>query len=543
MPVDVETIFESDAITLFRKTKESATWQSFILIFNSFPDKGKFPLGWNGARFAMGSEYERLKKFSPETLAEIEAFLKRHYSGTEGGKDEPQQEGAERQRSQEQQEEEVRLRKAQEAQHIDEARQIDLLIFDLDDTLLATGHLDAFRGREFIGPQGVRYESELAAHAQSLVHLVSEDLLLSLQSDFPSLVFSIFTRAPRHYAEILLKTRFPRVKWNSIVAFEDVAFTKPYPDGINLSAKQAGVNNASRVALVGDGESDVLAAYQAGIQSVLLMAGWGSTWASKSNPNRRDHFRTLDFMPDAKIATDHDIVNVVTRPASLLPCLEAWSANAAFTQSPGSMRVDRRNHFNNLEDAGYPNWVETHAMARYFPSSTSRFDFSRREQHHSVTKAILDAKEGIPYPVSWAKCCANYISGHANDIHRQNLTLMVCSIPSSSGSVRPLGKDRLAVLFKAIETQLQGRCNATFNCGILKYTLGASSNKVLDRTARFANVRDHMFVADPSHVRGLAVLVIDDVSTSGATFFYASRYLMQAGAHSVRCLALTQTIS
>jgi len=184
-------------------------------------------------------------------------------------------------------------------------------------------------------------------------------------------------------------------------------------------------------------------------------------------------------------------------------------------------------------------------MGRYFASSTSFgwYDFSNREAHHLVTKSILDAKYGIPYPESWAKCCANYICGYAAVLARKNLSLLVCSIPSSSESIRPLGRDRLVDFCKAVEIQLKGKCDVVFNCAILQYAPGASSNKTLDRHARFANVRDHMFVAESSDVRDMVVLVIDDVSTSGATFFYATRYLMQAGAYSVRCLALTQTIS
>ena len=289
----------------------------------------------------------------------------------------------------------------------------------------------------------------------------------------------------------------------------------------------------------------MLAAYTAGVHAVLLTVGWGSNWSSKGNPNRVDHFKTLNLMPDAKIAAASDLVSLVTIPTSLLPCLEAWYADPAFSQSPESMRIDTQNHFNNLPDAGYPNWVETHSMGRYFPRSTSSawYDFSKREIHHPTTKAILEAKEGIHYPDSWAKCLANYISGYNKELVRKNLTLLICSIPSSSGSLRPLGKDRLVELLNAVEGQFRSCSNATVNCEVLQYAPGAISNKTLDREARFANVRDHMFVFDPLAVKGKAVLVIDDVATSGATFFYANRYLLGAGAYSVRCLALTQTIS
>ena len=38
-------------------------------------------------------------------------------------------------------------------------------------------------------------------------------------------------------------------------------------------------------------------------------------------------------------------------------------------------------------------------------------------------------------------------------------------------------------------------------------------------------------------------IVIDDIVTSGATLYYCNRYLVNAGARSVLCLALAKTVS
>lgn len=560
-----EVVFKSDEHELYRSIGGDSKWKTFALVFNYHPKKKKFRIGWNGSRFAEDHELKNFNKFSPEILAHLEIFLRNHYfdgaiefdsavlemdwieqlEATRITKELATPSKTIEDAKRKQRQPEIAHQKAQEAQTLNESRQFDLLIFDLDDTMLATGHLDAFRGKEFIGPQNVRYKADLAIYARSLECLVSEELLLSLQSDFPSMALSIFTRAPRDYASILLETRFPRVKWDSIVAFEDVAHTKPHPDGIYLAAREANVKCTNRVALVGDGKVDILAAYQAGITAVLLNAGWTHYWSSKRDPIRTDHYKTLQLMPDAILPTANDLIRLVTNPLSLLPSLETWNVNPEFAQLLGSMRIDKHKHFNNLVEEEHPSWIEIHAMGRYFPklSSSSQYDFTQREQLHLLNKVILDAKGGIAYPESWAKCCANFINKYANDILRNNKSLMVCSIPSSPESVKRLGSNRLTALFKAIEIQLNGQCNVIFSCETLRYKPGASSNKTLERDARFVNVRDNMFVADISNVRGMAILVIDDVSTSGATFFYANRYLMQAGARSVRCLALTQTIS
>jgi ComF family protein len=55
----------------------------------------------------------------------------------------------------------------------------------------------------------------------------------------------------------------------------------------------------------------------------------------------------------------------------------------------------------------------------------------------------------------------------------------------------------------------------------------------LARDARQANVRNAFVAREPEHVVGRAVLLVDDVWTSGATLEACSRALLEAGAKSV----------
>lgn len=57
------------------------------------------------------------------------------------------------------------------------------------------------------------------------------------------------------------------------------------------------------------------------------------------------------------------------------------------------------------------------------------------------------------------------------------------------------------------------------------------------RTARFENLRG-AFHADPECVRGKNILLIDDVTTTGATLSEARKTLLSAGARSVRAYAI-----
>jgi ComF family protein len=64
----------------------------------------------------------------------------------------------------------------------------------------------------------------------------------------------------------------------------------------------------------------------------------------------------------------------------------------------------------------------------------------------------------------------------------------------------------------------------------------------LDAREREANVRAAFAVAKPEHVRGRRVLVVDDVTTTGATARACAAALLDAGAASVECLALLRAL-
>jgi ComF family protein len=69
------------------------------------------------------------------------------------------------------------------------------------------------------------------------------------------------------------------------------------------------------------------------------------------------------------------------------------------------------------------------------------------------------------------------------------------------------------------------------------------SQTALDRAARHANVR-HAFGVEPlraSELRDRAVLLVDDVMTSGASLHAAARALRQAGARRVAAVVLART--
>lgn len=416
----------------------------------------------------------------------------------------------------------------------------ELLLFDLDDTLIKSGHLESLRGTSNLDTQDASYVDIVQAEAKHLDRLISPDHLMQIRKEFPDLQIGVFTRAPRTYARTLLEVCFPKVRWDCLISYEDVpGRTKPRPDGVILAASKAGVSDMSRVIVVGDHKNDLLAAYQAGAHAVLYCGGWGSEGYV------RDNYWALELMPDAILGDPDDLPIFLAWPSNFLPTLEAWDAGVSRDVTQTKMRVDRRMHFlNNDDETDGSKKVEIHAMGRYFPRSSSRYDFHQREQHHRLTSWILKAKDGTPYPKAWVDCCAQYIVRFAaNRNTRSGNNLVVCTIPSSPSSASRVGADRLEKFIGRISDRIGDDPRILFDCGILKYVEGARPNKILNQSERLINVQRHLKVGKLYNVTDQAILVLDDVVTSGATFFYADKYLRDAGAKSVHCLALAQTIS
>jgi competence protein ComFC len=62
----------------------------------------------------------------------------------------------------------------------------------------------------------------------------------------------------------------------------------------------------------------------------------------------------------------------------------------------------------------------------------------------------------------------------------------------------------------------------------------------LTRSQRLVNLKDAFRVRDKIAVKGLNILLIDDVLTTGSTLKECSRALLGGGAKSVRCLTLAK---
>ncbi|HUD03165.1 MAG TPA: phosphoribosyltransferase family protein [Candidatus Paceibacterota bacterium] len=80
-----------------------------------------------------------------------------------------------------------------------------------------------------------------------------------------------------------------------------------------------------------------------------------------------------------------------------------------------------------------------------------------------------------------------------------------------------------------------------YDPNVLVRTKNTKTQQGLERSERLKNVKNSMMVKHPEHVKGRTCIVVDDVTTTGATFAEAKRALKAAGASEVRLIALAQS--
>lgn len=409
---------------------------------------------------------------------------------------------------------------------------IQLCLFDLDNTLLRTDGLERFLGCDRANQLGDRaYTHELLDafnnHYGRLLY--TQEDLEALQEQYPYMCLGVFTQSSPQYATTLLKHAYPEIKWDVVAVSKDIHEAWPRPEVIELAAQRTGVRRRDEVALVGDQMTDISCAYQAGCWAFLDTSSWET--------RVRDNWNALSLIPDALIEGADELRQLLASPYLGTPELEYLVSG--MRHKDRRLRVDKINHFFPNEIGGGP--VPIHILGRLFTEYKS---IRYRREWHALTNQILAHKDAIEFPTTWIDSILNFVR---KDVATRSDTI-VTVVPFKPGRTprleRMLEQLSWAYIFHP-EFTGQEVPPLVFAPDVLAFRPGAiSSHKnYLSRDQRFANTGKNLYVNRPQEVRGKHVIVIDDVTTTGATLLYAHRHLIEAGARTVSCLSLSKAIS
>ena len=284
--------------------------------------------------------------------------------------------------------------------------------------------------------------------------------------------------------------------------------------------------------MVGDGDVDIRAAYHAGCYAALFKQGWPHSYD-------KTHWRSLGLLSDAILSDQAELQACVTNPSPCLPDLECLLDGAP---APARPRFDEIGKF-------FPNDRTRHVVYAAGRSFAQYETLDQRRARHRLSQSIQAHKEAVQFPNEWILTIQRFIAYHYRMIAAMPIgpgpELVVSCIPARPERLHRLGYlvNQLAAAYG--DMPLVNRMRLTFDHGLLAYRPGvrSQSREYLNPEERFANVRDHLYVVDPAVVPGRRYLVIDDVSTTGATLLYAQKYLTEAGAASVECFSIAMNIS
>lgn len=412
---------------------------------------------------------------------------------------------------------------------------IKICIFDLDETLLRTEDMKDIReaGKNDASPKYMA-KVQAAFHSSPSRQIYDISLLNSLRQKFPKQKLCIFTRSPRSYATTVLSLAYPGFQWDLVVSYEDVKQTKPYGEGIDKCMSAFGVKYLNEVALVGDGDIDVRAAYHAGCVVVVDKTAWPKKLVN-------EHWNALGHISDAVISAPDQLIEVLTDYEQFLPDLERRLASDDPPTQP--IRFDKINKFIPRYIGGDGTAFPIHTAGRSFSGYDS---LKMRRQWHLLTTSIHENKDSETFPDEWISSIRLFIRTHFSMMSMWGGEVIVSVIPH-----RPGRAARLEMLLAQLEQSYadepaKGKLKLRFVPKLLSYKVGvlSNSNDKLPPKERFENVRNHLMVHEKAIVaKGGHFLIIDDVSTTGSTLIYATKYLKDAGATAITCFSIAMNVS
>ncbi len=152
-----------------------------------------------------------------------------------------------------------------------------LIVFDFDQTLVDTSHLESLRNRQ-------QWQAVFQEMSQVEPYTGVDELLTELAANGQTL--AIVTHSPRRCAEIVAGLREWPVAENLVIGYRDMARRKPDPSCLHIVMERSGFT-PSEVVHIGDRPHDTQASRSANV--ISIGATWGIADPSELVASRPDH--------------------------------------------------------------------------------------------------------------------------------------------------------------------------------------------------------------------------------------------------------------
>ncbi|MGU3815300.1 HAD-IA family hydrolase [Vibrio diabolicus] len=393
---------------------------------------------------------------------------------------------------------------------------VHAVLFDLDDTLVSTSKLQAFR--ESGDREGLQKNLNL-----SYLFKPVKDILAAIKKE--SIPLGLVTNSPRWYTEAVLHHHDINV-FDVVVCYDDVGpdGVKPSDKGLKLALEKLHLTASSKTIYVGDQESDYVASYIAGIKPIA------PSWARKD---------AIGQIPAAILCSD-----------TLIGNLDNYDELSLIADRTASQRrfdfPKKQMNFIPLNDQGAlvplkREDVKLITFGRYF-SQTSTLT-AKLHENHPLSKDIVakEASETYIVPEYYVDLLARVVETLPQYTFQNEESYfdVITVIPSKKGK-----NSRLENMLGRIGKKAQSK--SKFIPDLFEFSVGAESLKTLGgKDRRLDELKAHLSIKDKyeEDVRGKTVLVIDDIITTGATFNYAFELLEQTGASFCFGACLAKTVS
>lgn len=392
---------------------------------------------------------------------------------------------------------------------------IDAIIFDLDNTLVATDGLQEYR---------INGDKQGLQENLGKSYLYTPVLEILREIKCRNIPLALVTNSPRWYTQALLIYHEINI-FDVLVCYDDVGpeGKKPQPNGLNLALNKLGLSEKNNTFYIGDQGSDFVASYRANIKPVA------PSWASRE---------PMDTIPAAIISSRTLIDN--------LDDFDEISLAADRTATKGDFKYPMKQlNFLPIDDAGNltalnKEDVKIISLGRYFSKSSNSSNIMHSNHALSQELARKDSSDKYVVPEYFIDLLVKAI----DSLEKYSLSSgerfdIITVVPAKKGKNK-----RLENMLKRISNR-SGRVEG-FITDLFDFNEGSLSLKTLGGKAPRVRELDKNLHLKPKFmdvIRDKKILIIDDITTTAATFNRCFSLLEGRGVLKVMGLCMAKTVS